>query len=507
MKTMPGIVTAALIGLLVGGLTVSPYLWGDANQPITFENDKDLVSFRDVVKRVMPSIVSIEADQQVTTTKMGDSGRNPLPPGFENQIPEEFRRFFKDFRGTPMPDGDAPDSYQRRGFGSGFVVAADGVIMTNYHVVNGADKVTVQFMDGSRYVSTDIRGDRKTDLAIVRIDTKGKKLPFLQFGDSEKMEIGDRVLAFGAPFGLRGSVTHGIVSAKGRNGLQMNMYEDFIQTDAAINPGNSGGPLISLDGRVIGINSAIKSRSGGFNGVGLAIASNLASNVKNALLEDGVVRRGYLGVQVRELTPDVAKAFGLQQGVGVVVGKVYANTPAARGGLKEGDIITEIGGKTITDARILQLQVASSPLNKATKMAIVRDGAKQTLNVTIEEQPEQFGLAENVPGNNTAPESTGTSLEKIGVSVQNVTAQLASKYGYGPDVRGVLIVAVDRNSVAFGAGLREGMIIQKIDNQPVLSVEDATRSMANADMAKGVLLQYRSAQTGVNYVLLQMATK
>src|SRR5205085_2615933 len=198
-----------------------------------------------------------------------------------------------------------------------------GVVLTNFHVVGGADQVEVQLKDGRKFLSKDIHGDRKTDLAIVRIKAGDEPLPFLELGDSDAMEIGDRVLAVGAPFGLTGTVTAGIVSAKGRNGLNVNMYEDFLQTDAAINPGNSGGPLVNLEGKVVGINSAIKSRSGGFQGGGLAIASNLAQRVMHALRTDGVVHRGYLGVQIRDLDPEVAARLNLPKDTGVVVAEVF----------------------------------------------------------------------------------------------------------------------------------------------------------------------------------------
>src|SRR5262249_25700646 len=210
-------------------------------------------------------------------------------------------------------------------------------------VAAGADEGRIELRDGRKFFSKDIKSDPKTDLAIVRIETK-EPLPYLTFGDSAAMEIGDRVLAVGAPFGLMGSVTHGIVSAKGRSGLNVNMYEDFLQTDAAINPGNSGGPLINLEGKVVGINAAIKSRTGGFQGVGLAIASNLAKTVVPALLKDGVVRRPYLGMQTQDLAPEVFARLGLKEG-GVVVSEVFPGTPSSKAGLQPGDLLTHFGGK------------------------------------------------------------------------------------------------------------------------------------------------------------------
>ena len=271
-------------GALAGTYIAAPYLHGQNPAPNVPPIPKELTSYRGIVERVLPAVVSIEARSKATKVRQSLPKRNirpdgrPLPEEFRRQIPEEFRRYF-DEKGQPFddtPEGPSP----KLGFGSGFIVDPKGVILTNNHVVDGADQVTVELQDGRKFTSKDIKTDRKTDLAIVRIEiATASRCPFLELGDSEQMEIGDRVLAVGAPFGLTGSVTHGIISAKGRNGLNMNMYEDFLQTDAAINPGNSGGPLVNLEGKVVGINSAIKSRSGGFQGVGLAIASNLAKNV------------------------------------------------------------------------------------------------------------------------------------------------------------------------------------------------------------------------------------
>ena len=302
----------------------------------------------------------------------------------DDQFPDEFPRFFDlpNEGEVPQPSG---------GFGSGLLVDAKGVILTNFHVVEGADKVTVQLSDGRKFTSKDVKSDPKTDLAIVRIEAPAA-LPFLELGDSDAMEIGDRVLAVGAPFGLTGTVTHGIISAKDRS-LQLNMYEDFLQTDAAINPGNSGGPLISLDGKVIGINAAIKSRSGGWQGVGLAMSSNLAKNIMPQLLKDGVVRRGYLGVQIKDISePEVAERLGLKKGEhGVLVTRVFEDTPGAKAGLKDGDVITTLDGKPIHNGHELQIFVARQQVGKTVEVRGLRDGQPKTFQVKIEEQPRKYG--------------------------------------------------------------------------------------------------------------------
>jgi serine protease Do len=344
------------------------WLHGQPNQPAALP--RELTSYRDVVKRILPAVVSIE-----TQGKPGAKLNQRDDPN----LPEEFRR--------------PPVDPNRLGFGSGFLADPSGVVVTNYHVVERAESAVVHLHDGRKFTSKNIRSDRRTDVAIILLDAKDVRFPSLELGDSDAMEIGDRVLAVGAPFGLAGSVTQGIISAKGRNGLNMNMYEDFLQTDAAINPGNSGGPLINLEGKVVGINAAIKSKSGGFQGVGLAVASNLAKNAIQALRTDGFVKRGYLGAHIREL--DIAS-----KDTGVIVAEVFANTPAAKAGMKAGDIITAISGKAIKDGTELQRVVANLPLDKAFDFDVLRAGKTQRLTVVIEEQPADYGVTPDRPMKN-----------------------------------------------------------------------------------------------------------
>ena len=316
----------------------------------------ELTSYRSIVKDVVPAVVSIEPRTKA--------------------------------RRSIRPRDDREKSIEL-GLGSGVIVDPKGVILTNYHVVEGADFVEVRLADGRRLSSQDVAGDKKTDLAIVRI-RPDKPLPFLTLGDSARMEVGDRVLAVGAPFGLAGSVTHGIISAKSRN-LKLNMYEDFLQTDAAINPGNSGGPLVSLDGKVIGINSAIKSKGGGFQGVGMAISSNLARMVMTQLLKDGVVRRGYLGIGVRDVDEEVAEKLQVKENTGVLVTRVYPGSPALKGGLKSGDIVTSIAGHAIREGAELQKVILDLPLGKPVEVAYVRDGEPKLATVVVEDQPDNYG--------------------------------------------------------------------------------------------------------------------
>jgi serine protease Do len=348
------------LGIALGAGAAGTALLGQPQPAPAPALPRELTSYSSVVKTVLPAVVSIDAKAQ--------------------------RR--------PRRNGDEPDAAERKreaelGFGSGVLIAADGVVPTNLHVVDGADAAEVQLNDGRKFLSQDIRGDRLTDLAVVRLAGL-QNAPFLRLGDSDQMEIGDRVLAVGAPFGLTGSVTHGIISAKSRD-LRLNLYEDFLQTDAAINPGNSGGPLVNLAGEVIGINAAIKSRSGGFQGVGLAVSSNMARKVVDGLLKDGVVKRGYLGIKMdeRDIDAALAQKLGLKSAAGVLVEKVFAGGPGAGGGLQAGDVIVGIAGKPVRDGRELQRVVAWLPVGAPTEVQVVRDGKPLKLSLTLTQRPDE----------------------------------------------------------------------------------------------------------------------
>ena len=364
-------VVGLIVGFAAGSGFVGSWLHGQPNQAAALP--RELTSYREVVKRILPAVVSIE-----TRAKPKPGTKANLQFFDDPNLPEEFRK----------PPG-TPNDPNRLGFGSGFFIDPAGIVVTNYHVVEGAESAVVNLLDGRKFTSKSIRVDRRSDLAVILLEVKQERFPSLEFGDSDAMEIGDRLLAVGAPFGLAGSVTQGIVSAKGRNGLQMNMYEDFLQTDAAINPGNSGGPLVNLEGKVVGINAAIKSKSGGFQGVGLAVASNLAKNVVQALSTTGTVQRGYLGAHIRELD----RTAGAPKVDGVMVAEVFDKTPAAKAGLKAGDIITGISGQAIKDGNTLQRIIAALPIDKAFDFDVVRRDQSLRLTVVIEAQPADYGVS------------------------------------------------------------------------------------------------------------------
>ncbi len=489
MKRYSLLVCCLLVGGLAGVFVAGPLLNGQA--PVTPALPRELTSYRDVVKKVLPAVVSIES-----RTKAAPAERRRRAP-LNEEVPEEFRRFFEF-------DGD--DALEPRGgFGSGFIADAKGVIMTNFHVVDGASQVVVQLSDGRKFTSKDVKSDPKTDLAIIRIEAPAA-LPFLELGDSDAMEIGDRVLAVGAPFGLTGTVTHGIISAKDRS-LHLNMYEDFLQTDAAINPGNSGGPLVNLEGKVIGINAAIKSRCGGWQGVGLAVASNMAKTVMPQLLKDGVVHRGYLGVQIKDVVePEVAARLGLKEGeAGVLVTRVFEDTPGSKAGLKSGDVITKLAGRPLHNGHQLQTTVARLEVGKAVEVGVLRDGQPKTFQVTVEEQPRQFGTTRVRVPRRLEREPEGVVIDKIGVEAVDLTPELADNLGYKEQTHGALIAKVDQDSVAADAGLIRGMVITKVDKKAIASAKGLREAIAAGSMDKGVLLQVETPQGGTSYVLLKSA--
>jgi serine protease Do len=497
--------TGVLAGTILGGSLLKGQVQTNPATP------PEMTTYRDVVKKVLPAVVSIERRfKPVARIKTSGTPHQPeemrkffkefsTPGSAGKQLPEELRKFFEDFQHQPF---QTPESPRQHGSGSGFLIDPQGVIVTNHHVVDGADEVLVTLSDGRKFVSKDIKSDPKTDLAIVRIETK-EPLPYLQFGDSSAMEIGDRVLAVGAPFGLTGTVTSGIVSAKGRN-LHMNMYEDFLQTDAAINPGNSGGPLVNLRGEVIGVNSAIKSRSGGWQGIGLAIASNMVRDVTGQLLKDGAVHRGYLGVQIKDLDKDVAARLGLDKHKGVLVAKVFDGSPADKAGVKDGDVITSLAGKPVENGHDLQTVVAGLPLNKPVSVTVVRDGERKELNVTVAEQPSVFGVAGETTRQGPKTEKQADELDKLGVEVADLTPETAKQFGYKEDVKGVVVTKVQPDSPAAEAGLRRGMMLVKVDKKRVKDAAAVRERVAKAALDKGVLLQVRTAEGGTDYVLVKV---
>ena len=449
-------------------------------------------AFAAVARQVSPSVAFIQTE---STTAV--AVQTPFSSPFGDDF---FERFFgvpspqEPFRGTP--EQQAPQQRRTVGQGSGFVfLVKDGLlsdkayIMTNNHVVENADKIRVTFSDGREFEAEVTGTDPQSDVAVIEVEARD--LPALSLGDSSNLEVGQWVVAIGNPFGLSYSLTVGVVSALGRTSLGISDYEDFIQTDAAINPGNSGGPLVNLDGEVIGINSAIFSRSGGYMGVGFAIPSNLARSIADQLIETGEVTRGYLGISIQELTPVLAESFGLEQTRGILVAQVSPNSPAENAGLQQGDIIVSYQNNPVINVGAFRNQVSLTAPGSRAVLGVIRDGTQREISVTIGSLSE---------GQAVAQEAAGSSAE-LGLSVQTLTPQLAQQFNLDADQVGVIVTQVVPGSVAASAGIQTGSIIVEVDRNPVNNAQAFNSAVEASSSDKQVLLLIRTS-TGQRYVVL-----
>jgi len=415
-------------------------------------------SFAPVIKKVSPGVVRVFVTAKAQKTGFSEGA----------DMPDMLRRFFGDqFQGrAPKRDFGTP---RHEGVGSGVIATKDGYILTNNHVVEGADEVKVALQDGREFTAKVVGRDPKSDVAVIKIDAKD--LPAVPLADSDKVEVGDVVLAIGNPFGIGQTVTTGIVSAKGRGNMGLD-YEDFIQTDAAINPGNSGGALVDADGRLVGINTAILSRSGGNQGIGFAIPVNLARDIMGDLVKDGHVTRGYLGVMIQDLTPALVKEFKLKDNAGALIGDVTSKGPADKAGLKSGDLLVEFNGKKVTDSRHLKLEVARTHPGETVPVKILRDGTAKTLEVTVKTLPGTEEVAKAEKDSN----DTGTLN---GVGVADLDKNARQQFEVPETIKGAVVTEVKPDSAAAEAGLKPGDIIQEINRKPVKNAEEAVRLTEN----------------------------
>jgi serine protease Do len=414
-------------------------------------------SYAPIVEKVAPAVVKIETTSTIKTTGMEQF------PGFNDPFWQQF--FGNQFGRVIPPHAVGPEV--EHGLGSGVIVTRDGYILTNNHVVDGATEVKVTLPDGREFTARVVGRDPKTDIAVVKIDAD--HLPVVPMADSSNVKVGDVVLAIGNPFGVGQTVTEGIVSAKNRSGMGIEHYEDFIQTDAAINPGNSGGALADIDGRLIGINTAIMTRSGGSQGVGFAIPSDLARNVMESLIKYGHVTRGYLGVMIQNVTPALAPEFDLKNDQGALVSEVEPNGPAHAAGFEDGDVIVKFNGRNVTDSESLQLEVAATKPGSKVPVEIMRNGNEKTLEVTIKPLPGTEQLAAAGSQNNN---DTGTLN---GVTVSDLDPQARQQYHIPKEVSGALITQVDPTSASAQAGLQPGDVIESINRHPVKDADEAVQ--------------------------------
>jgi serine protease Do len=461
-----------LLGFLLGGLTY--YLLGRitgqyAYPPYTItpnvprqmlETGK---AFSEIVSAVSPTVVNI------STTKVV---RRDTGPFFEDPFFDLFNPFH-DFR--------MPKKWKEQSLGSGVIVSPDGYIITNNHVVEKADEIKVTLLDKRAFKGRIVGADPKTDIAVVRIDASS--LPILKWGDSERLQVGEFVLAIGNPYGLSHTVTMGIISAVGRANVGIADYEDFIQTDAAINPGNSGGPLVNIKGELIGINTAIFSRTGGYQGIGFAVPSNMVRLVMDQLVQRGKIIRGWIGVTIQELTPELSEKFGLKRSSGALVSDVAKDSPAAKAGVIRGDVILEFNGKEVKDVSSLRNMVAQSKTGSEVSMKILRSGKEYTVKVIIAEMPRE--IAEVVPSQ-LPNDSEAEAL--TGLTVMDLTKEIARQLGLYKDEKGVVVVKVEPGSPADEAEIKKCDIIKEIDRKKVDNIGDFNRIASNMKRDETVLL-------------------
>jgi serine protease Do len=462
-------------------------------------------AFRQAADEILPTVVTIE-----TRTKAHAAAGDKFSHNEQGEMQEN------PFKGTPFedffggnspfsqghPGGKSPRQFtpKKEGTGSGVIIDKSGIILTNNHVVEGADEVLVRLSDGREFKATDIKTDPQTDLAVLRVKADGS-LPAATLGNSDELEIGDWVIAVGNPFGLDSTVSAGIISGKHRE-LGRGQRTRYLQTDAAINPGNSGGPLVNLDGDVIGINTAIASNSGGYQGIGFAIPINRAKWVTDQLIKSGIVSRAYLGVGIEMVNADLAQKFGVQRGEGVLVAEIFPNSPAVKAGFKEGDIITSFNGTAIKNPRDLQELVEQANLDSKQEVKVLRDGKSVTLEVVVKALPKDLGkVAGNESEENSASPSAGFQSKELGMEVTNMTPEQAQSLGL-KDYKGVLVSDVSPDGLAAEVGLREGMLILKVGKKPVENVDQFKQAVTSQSLKDGVLLLVRTEQ-GNRFIVIK----
>ena len=455
--------------LLSFGLVVSPgtlFALSSHTQPLASN------IFVEIAKKQNPAVVNVSTKAKAEAAPK--NFRVPRPNPGQNRSPDPFRDFYDRFF------GERPDQKPKRGMGSGFVIDKEGHILTNYHVVEGADEIIVILDDNGtekEYTATLVGSDPKTDIALVKINRESgdtKDFPFLRLGSSENLEVGEWVVAIGNPFGLSHTVTVGVVSALGRS-IGAGPYDEFIQTDASINPGNSGGPLINIEGDVIGINTAIISgNTGGNVGIGFAIPINIAKGILKDLKERGTVTRGWLGVMIQKITPELAKSFGLNQSEGALVGDVIPDGPAAKGGIKRGDVIVRFDGQQVKDMEDLPKIVAATRPNSVVDVEVIREGSQMTLRVSIE-------LLED-----SKPTVVAAKADPLGLQAQDITEELAQNLKLEGS-EGVLVSDVTAGNAAAEAGIRRGDVISEMNRSIVKNLGDYQNILASVQKGSSVL--------------------
>ncbi len=498
LKIRRWVATVVVLAALAGGALLSQgarnwtdhTVFGAPRAPIAITQNALPVSlgnfangFSAVLKPALPAVVNISSSRVVK------GGRNQMSPMFNDPF---FRQFFGDQgQGEVRPQ-------REQSLGSGVIVSSDGTILTNNHVIDGATDIKVFLNDKREFQAKLIGTDPKTDIAVLKIDASN--LPTLPLGDSNQLQVGDLIFAIGDPFGVGETATMGIVSATGRGGFGIESYENFIQTDAAINPGNSGGAMIDIHGNLVGVNTAILSHGGGMGGeggnegVGFAIPVSMAKPVMDQILNHGKVVRGYLGVHIQDLTPELARAFGLKDSGGVLIGDVSSGTPAAQAGLKKGDVILQVNGQPVNASNQLRVQISQFAPGTPIKLQIWRNGGTQDVSLKLAELNEK-------EEKQATGETSGAALE--GVQVQDLTSDISQELNLAPGTHGVVVTSVDPSSPAAAAQppLNRGDVIQEINHKPITNTSDYQQAMSGADKQPVLLLVNHGGVTG--YVVVE----
>ncbi|MBI1272676.1 MAG: Do family serine endopeptidase [Alphaproteobacteria bacterium] len=455
-------------------------------------------SYADLAEKLLPAVVNIS-----TTSKRGfDNAEETMPdmPQFPPGSP--FEDFFRDF--MERHQGMTPQQRKVTSLGSGFIIDPDGLIVTNNHVIQDADEITVILHDDTNLKAEVVGRDKKTDLALLKVKPK-KKLQAVQWGDSDKMRVGDPVLAIGNPFGLGGTVTAGIISARARD-INSGPYDDYLQTDASINRGNSGGPMFNLDGEVIGINTAIFSPTGGSVGIGFAIPAALAKGIVTQLKDHGYTKRGWLGVKIQTVTDDIASSLGLDKARGALVSEVTPGGPAEKAGLKSGDVITGFDGKDVDEMRRLPRMVAETPVDKKVDIDLWRDGKKRTLGLKLGElKPSDDEDDEDKPTSD-AKENTpkADKIDDLGVSVIPLSSDMRKRYSIKTETKGMLVTDVKLNGPADDRGLQSGDIIAEINQKAVTSSDEVKKQVAAAKKDKKPVLMLVERKGDMRFVAVPL---
>jgi serine protease Do len=463
-----------LAGVLLAGAAV----FGSAAPALAQTRDAP-ASFADLAEKLMPAVVNIATTQQQVQGRTRDMPQ--APPG--TPLEEFFREFFE--RGRP----GGPQGRRATSLGSGFIVDASGYIVTNNHVIQGADEITVILQDDTQLKATLVGRDDQVDIAVLKVEPPNKKvLPTVKWADSDKTRVGDWVIAIGNPFGFGHSATAGIVSARARE--LSGRYDDYIQTDASINKGNSGGPLFNMDGEVVGVNTAIIAPSGGNVGIGFSIPANLARNIAEQLREFGRVRRGWIGVQIQQVTDDIAENFGLDKARGALIADVTAGGPAEKAQLRKGDIVLSFNGRDVVDSRKFPRIVAESRVNETVDAVVWRSGKRTSLKVRIGEnqEAEKQNAALGPGGNSRKPPEQAqpqpSTIDQLGLTLSRISDQLRERYNLSDTARGVVVTRVGDGSVAAEKGMRAGDVIVEINQSEVASPADVQAKVKEAQQQK-----------------------